>query len=224
MRQKELIEHIKTDCTFIGSDGYNFLELERNVIFEHHTDTEGFSVSFGLTEYEHVQISGLKVMKRFNDVERLLINELGGQLADYYTIYELASLENIPKGLIYDQTQNNIHLQVRSMLDYEKFIEFIKCFYENQVNLFFENYDKLSHLNVRLQELLEKRKIQSLLTDIGGNASIFRFYATALICNNDFVNSFFQKTYFPYLESEKSEINKRELTVLKQIKNNWSGL
>lgn len=225
MRHKELIEGIRMGCAFIEAEGYNFREIERNIIYEMNNSETGFCINFGWTEYDIMHISGLCVMKRFNIIETILQEVLGGQLNEYYTIYELASLDYIPEGLIYDQTQNNIHIQLRDNYDFEKFIEFMKFFYVNQVKGFIEKYNHLSFLNEQLQELFENKKVQSLLTDIGVNATIFRFYAIGMFCNNSFVDNFFEKTYFPYLhESQSSDIKKRELMVLLQLKKKLKGL
>lgn len=222
MTQKELIDQFKIDCNFVESDGYLLSVHEREIFFSKHTDSEGFYIGFLVTEYDNVRVSGLKVMKRFNAVEKLLINSLKGTLEEYYTIYELANPTQIPQGLNYEETNNNVHFELHDISDYEKFVEYFRKFHKNQANNFLKKYSQIEELNNILSELLESRKIQSMFTDSGGNASIFRFFAIALLCKNEKIETFLTKTYIPYLISEKNNINKRELEIIEHIKSSVS--
>ncbi len=225
MDLKEFLEKIETSCSFLEAEGYQLRKVDasvnRNFWYEKNTETGGYRIAFGWTQYgEEFHVKGLHALKRFNEVELQIQKVVGGDLTDYYTIYKAPATDLIPENLPHEATEDNIHFILKNERDISLFADFIKNFYIKTVIDFYNEYLKLNSVNTLLQELLETKKIQSLLTSTD-NTTIIRFYVIAIISDNLFVKDFFKNTYFPYLDNNlNNEIKKTEKERLEKINMN----
>ena len=87
----------------------------------------------------------------------------------------------------------------------------------NTVLDFFKNYKNIHFVNDQLKELLDQKKIQTVLTSMG-NTTILRFYVIAFVSQNKPIMDFFNETYFPYLkENLSNELNRVELNRFEKL-------
>lgn len=113
MELKEFLETIKESCIFLEQEGFALKKVDtsinRNFWYEKHTETEGFRIGFGWTQYgDEFHLKGLQAFKRFNEIENVFCKVNDGELYDFYTIYKSATVENIHGKLNYTVTENNI--------------------------------------------------------------------------------------------------------------------
>jgi hypothetical protein len=115
----------------------------------------------------------------------------------------------------------NIEFLIRNENDLDLLFEFLKSFYYKTAINFFKEYENINAVNIKLQDLLQTKKIQSLLTDSGTNTAFIRYYTIGIISNKKFVYDFFEDTYFPYLKDQhENDLETRELNLLEKLKNN----
>ena len=212
---------VSKQCHFLIEDGFALRMVDnRNFWFEKCEQEIGCRISFFITEYgDTFHVMGLNVEKRFNRVEQHIqpvLNDV--ELNTLYTIYKRPDIKHIPVELKYDATESNIHFMIEEEQELLLFLEFVQSFYYHTVIPFFEEYNNIEVVNKQLQNLLEEKKIQSLLTDSGGNSAILRYYVIGLICKNQFVIDFFENTYFPYISKEKSNLSIKEYNQLLALK------
>ncbi len=221
MNRELYIQTVKKECAFLEQEGYLFNQIENNIYYTKELDTEGFRISFSWLEYgDKFTTQGLSAEKRFNIIEQEIQKISGRHLANYYTIHKSPLVDYIPKGLEFTEDEKNIRFVTDSVNDIELFAELIKVFYSKIAIVFFENYKNINAINSQLKELLEEKKIQTILTSMD-NTTILRFYVIAIICMNNPIKDFFKETYFPYIEgSLDNEINKIELERFKLLQNN----
>lgn len=216
------IETIKKKCAFLEQEGYILTQLENNVFYTKEAETVGFRIRFSWLEYGDKFVThGLTAEKRFNIIEKEIQKILGGNLSNYYTIHKsLSSVEYIPQGLEFTQVEENIRFAANTVNDIELFAEILKIFYSKTALEFFNNYEGIDSINSQLKELLDTKKIQTVLTSIG-NTTILRFYTIAFLSVNKTIMDFFSKTYFPYLNNNlDNELKKIESDRFKLLKSN----
>lgn len=221
MNTKLYIETIKKECTFLEKEGYIFTLLENNIYYSKKNNSEGFRISFSWSEYgDKFTTQGLTAKKRFNIVENEIKKILTGELEDYYTIHKTLSTNYIPKELEFKEVGNNICFPTNTVENIKLFSQLLKIFYSKTVLEFFKYYEHISAIDNKLEELLELKKIQSILTS-SGNSAIHRFYIISFICENNPIKNFFIETYFPYLKDNlDNELNKIELEKFKILQRN----
>jgi hypothetical protein len=222
MDLRDFLAGLQQGCDFLETEGYILRKVDssinRNYWYEKHTETEGYRIAFTWTQYgSEFHVNGLHAQKRFNEIEQQIQRVMGGDLADYYTIYKLGEADLIPENLAYKSTENNIDFVLKNETDILLFADFVKEFYTRTVKDFYTHYSKLEVVNSLLQELLDTKQIQSLLTSID-NTTIIRFYLIALMTVNTSIINFFKFTYMPYLENNAgNEIKKLEKERIEQI-------
>lgn len=211
MNRELYIQTIKKECAFLEQEGYFFNQIENNIYYTKDLETEGFRISFSWLEYgDKFTTQGLSAKKRFNIIEEEIQKVLGGELVNYYTIHKSPLVDYIPQSLEFTESEKNIHFVTNTVNDIELFAKLIKEFYSKTAFDFFERYKNIDAVNSQLKELLEAKKIQTLLTSID-NTTILRFYVIAIVCSNNPIKNFFKETYFPYIEANlDNEINKIE--------------
>ncbi|MCU0417321.1 MAG: hypothetical protein MUE33_09050 [Cytophagaceae bacterium] len=221
MDRELYIQTVKKECDFLEREGYIFNQIENNIYYTKDLETEGFRISFSWLEYgDKFATQGLSAKKRFNIVEQEIQKILGGELVNYYTIHKSPIVEDIPKELEFTVNEKNIRFVTNTVNDIELFAKLIKEFYSKTVFDFFESYQNIDTVNSQLKELLEAKKIQTLLTSID-NTTILRFYVIAILCMNNPIKDFFKETYFPYIENSlDNAINKIESDWFKLLQNN----
>lgn len=117
-------------------------------------------------------------------------------------------------------TGGNFRFTSNTVNDIELFCEFVKRFYERDIIEFFKSYEGINILDNQLKDLLEAKKIQSVLTSLD-NSTILRFYVIATVCVNTQIKNFFRETYFPYIEANlDNELNKVESERFKLLQSN----
>jgi hypothetical protein len=226
MKIELYIQTVREGCAFLEEEGYTFHQLENNIYFTKETKIEGFRISFSWLEYGDKFITqGLSARKRFNIVEQEIQKVLGGELDYYYTIHKspTVGIDYIPDELEYQVQGENIRFTSNEINDIELFIEVLKKFYSKTVLDFFMEYESLDFLNNRLKELLEMRKIQSVLTSID-NTTILRLYVIAFLSKNEVIKEFFKETYFPYLKNNvENELKRIELNRFKLLQDSLTN-
>ena len=192
MNRELYIQTIKKECAFLEQEGYIFNQIENNIYYTKDSEAEGFRISFSWLEYgQKFDTYGLTAEKRFNIVEQEIQKILDGDLLNYYTIHKSPLVDYIPNCLKFSGTENKNRFVTNSINDIESFAEFIKEFYSKTAFDFFENYKNIKTVNSQLKELLEAKKIQTLLTSMD-NTTILRFYIIAIICMNNPIKDFFK--------------------------------
>ncbi|MCZ8230346.1 hypothetical protein [Flavobacterium sp.] len=152
MTNQNFINIIKNECQFLENDGYQLKIIDRNIWYEKKTDKEGLRISFGWTEYDCLWISGLTANKRFNEVETLINKAINIDLIDLYTIHISPNPKDIPQGLKYIESSENINFEIYTYEESLLFIEFLKSFYYRTVVPFFEEYESLTKIIYWLNE------------------------------------------------------------------------
>ena len=224
MNRELYIQTIKKKCAFLEQEGYTFNQIETNIFYIKKTEKEGFKIRFSWTEYgDDFYTYGLSAEKRFNIVEQEIQRAVGGEL-DYYTIYINPPLDCIPKNIEnLALGEDKMRFNLNTVNDIDLFVNFVKEFYSKTALDFFKNHETLSCVDIQLKELLENRKIQSILTSLD-NTTILRFYVIAIISENQSIKDFFNSTYFQYLNDNlDNEINKVEKDRLEKIQNSLSS-
>lgn len=155
MELQEFVAAMKSNCSFFETESYSLrkvdLSVNRNFWYERHTETEGFRISFGWTQYgDEFHVKGLQAYKRFNIIENVFHEVKGGFLQDYYTIHKSPSVEYVPENLSFTETENNIHFVIKNQNDVLLFTKFIKEFLINTVKLFFDSFTDLSSVSLWL--------------------------------------------------------------------------
>ena len=226
MKENIFLEKIKTGCSFLIAEGYEFINFEGNITYKKELSEEGFSINFRYYESEdsignYFRVDSFGALKRFNEIEIEIQKIIGLNLEDYYTIYTKPTWNYIPDKAEHRVFKDQIEFLIRNENDLDLFFDFLKSFYLKTVVNFFLEYESIKAVNIKLQELLETKKIQSLLTDSGTNTAIIRYYTIGIISNNKFVYDFFENIYFPYLlDQHENELEKRELNILEKLKKN----
>ena len=220
MEEIKLIKDICNECQFLIDDGYQYSIIEGIISYKKEIGEEGYELSLRYFEWTNsfYRIDAFVAKKRFNVIEQKIQNILKGEFENYFTIYILPTLNDIPfvEHKIYD---NHIEFIVKNSNDIEKVIQFFKSFYYQTAVPFFEKYNNIEVVDRQLQNLMETKKIQSLLTDSGGNSAILRYYTIGLMCNNQFVINFFENTYYPHISQQKDKLSIVEYNHLIELKN-----
>ncbi len=207
MTLNEFLESIKQACSFLEQEGYALRKVDtsvnRNFWYEKHSETEGYRISFGWTQYgEEFHVKGLSALKRFNSIEQEIQKVIGGNLIDYYTIHKSPSIEYVPEGLFFDRTEKNIHFVLKNQNDIELFADFIKEFYTKTVFMFYNQFINLSEV-FKAYCLLEREMISSLILNTGTDI----FYRELIIKHK-------------FKSSDKNDFVAMVLNELESIKNN----
>ena len=226
MDKKIFIGEIKSNSNFLYLDNYQFLEIGDCIIqFQKNMKENGYELTFQYHESADdkgyfFRVNAVSASKRFNTIEKEIQKILGGNLINYYTIHIKPDINVIPKHLEHDNFLQNISYHIRDEKNVILFLEFVKTFYHQTAIPFFEKFNNINAVNEQLKNLLEAKKIQSLLTDSGGNSAILRYYAIGLMCNNQFVINFFNNIYYPYIFQQKDKLSIIEYNHLIKLKNN----
>ena len=224
---KEFLKEVEESFKFLEADGFKLRNVDpsenRFIGFEKQFDAGALRIMFQWTQYgEKFYVEEIRAEKRFDIVEEELQKVLSCDLNDLYTIYVAPSLKSVPVELECIQTTfGGFQLTILSKEDLVLFTSFMKEFYLNSVQEFFDAFQNLSSVNEQLQSLLERKEIQTLLTS-AGNSTILRLYLIAVFYSNEFVLDYFNNFYFTYLKdniskstvkitSERFEILKRNI-------------
>ncbi len=213
MDYKIFLDTIKNNCSFLLNDGYSMniphKTKNRNIIFSKKSQIDGFCICFNWTQYgENFHISGLEAMKRYNEIEKKMQKVNNGELDDFYTIHKSPIITQIPSELDYNKLLSNNNFILKNISELILFIKYVEKFYNQEAILFFNKFNDLEEVNLLLKDLLDSKKIQSLLVS-DNNLTIVRFYLIALYFNNLEILEYFNKIYFPYLEENLEDITEK---------------
>ncbi|MES2134127.1 MAG: hypothetical protein V4506_17400 [Bacteroidota bacterium] len=223
MNLKEFLESIQTNCGFLETEGYTLRKVDtsvnRNFWYEKYTETEGYRITFGWTQYgDEFHVKGLHGLKRFNEIEQEIQKVVGSNIMDYYTIHKMPSTDLIPKKLPYESTENNIHFVLKNEIDILLFTDFLKEFYYKECKYFFDKYKNIESVYKDYIKL-DREKISTLL--YGVNNTIF--YRELSLKYN--LNSNDKESYYTLVVNELEQLKNNStfneiLEKFKLIKNN----
>lgn len=154
--------------------GYNFRQIDTNIYFEKVNQDEACAIGFSWSEYNEILVNGFTAYKRFNNVEHILQEVIGGALD--YTIKHHWQGE-IPKELkkVKDQQYFANAFYVADISEIEIFSKTVKCFFETDAKSFFTKYSKLNDVVQEMEKLPSDKKASMIVNS--SNSTFVRIMA-----------------------------------------------
>lgn len=142
--------------------GFQFKRLDTNIYFEQDKDGEAFAIGFSWSEYNRILVNGLTVYKRFNSVEKVLRDVIGGTLD--YTIKQHWQGE-IPEELerVKDQQYFQNAFYIADTKQVSLFVEIVKGFFENEAKGFFAKFRSLDDVVKEMEVLPSDKKVSIIV-------------------------------------------------------------
>lgn len=154
--------------------GYNFRQIDTNILFEKSIDYESFAIGFSWSEYNEILVNGFTAYKRFNNIENILQETIGGALD--YTIKQHWKGE-IPKELkkVKDPHHFSNAFYIADTSEVEIFSKAVKYFFETDAKFFFNKYTKLEDIVHEMEQLPSDKKASMIVNT--SNSSFMRIMA-----------------------------------------------
>jgi len=171
--------------------GFSLKEEDSNVLFEKARVETTLALGFSWTEYNKILINGFTAFKRFNLVENLIQEVLGGELD--FTIKHRWHGE-IPSDFvkISDPQFFQDAFLITDTIQMPIFSNMLKCFFENEVAIFDNKFSSLSTILDEI-DLLPSNEKSSFIVNTS-NSTFLRILAIKHLVNPLEGQKFYEET------------------------------
>ncbi|MBN1988762.1 MAG: hypothetical protein JW783_05190 [Bacteroidales bacterium] len=171
---KTFSEKVQESFGWLTELGYSFRQIDTNIYFEKVNQNEAYAIGFSWSEYNEILVNGFTAYKRFNNVEHILQEVIGGAL-DYTIKHHWQG--KIPKELkkVKDQQYFANAFYIADISEVEIFSKAVKYFFEADAKSFFNKYSKLNNVINEMEKLPGDKKASMIVNS--GNSIFMRIMA-----------------------------------------------
>ena len=171
--------------------GYNFRQIDTNIYFEKVDQNEAYAIGFSWSEYNKILINGFTAFKRFNNVEHVLQEVIGGTL-EYTLKYHWQG--EIPKELkkVKDQQHFTNAFYIANASEVGIFSKVVKSFFATDAKSFFYKYSKLGDIVQEMEKLPSDKKASMIVNT--SNSTFIRIMAIKYLIEPKDGEAFYKET------------------------------
>lgn len=174
INSKIFSEKVQESFRWLTELGYIFQQRDTNIYFEKADQNATYAIGFSWSEYNKILVNGFTAYKRFNNVEHVLHEVIGGAL-DYTIKHQWQG--DLPTEIerIKDKQHFTNAFFIAETSEIEIFSRTVKYFFETDAKFFFTKYSKLNDVVQEMEKLPSDRKASMIVNTC--NSAFIRIMA-----------------------------------------------